>query len=95
MGCTSHAKSEPLQVPAMERQTEPRSGLTTSSDPAALEAHIQCRLGGHIRDFRLVVMEKGLILRGHAHTFYAKQLAQHAVMETTDLPILANEIDVT
>jgi len=33
-------------------------------------------------------------LRGQVHTYYAKQLAQHAVMETTGLPILANEIEV-
>jgi hypothetical protein len=60
-----------------------------------LESRIRCRLGGQIRDFQLVVVEKGLIMRGHAHTFYAKQLAQHAVMETTGLPILANEIEVS
>jgi len=33
-------------------------------------------------------------LRGRAKTYYAKQLAQHAVMEATDLPVLANEIEV-
>jgi hypothetical protein len=35
-----------------------------------------------------------LVLCGHAHTYYAKQLAQHAVMEASSLPIRANEIDV-
>ena len=44
---------------------------------------------------RLVVVDKGLILRGYAHTYYAKQLAQHWVMEATRLPILANEIEVS
>ena len=37
------------------------------------------------------------ILRGSAATYYIKQLAQHLVreiMETTNLPILANEIEV-
>jgi hypothetical protein len=37
----------------------------------------------------------GKALRGFAHTYYAKQLAQHAVMEATKLPILANEIEVS
>jgi hypothetical protein len=50
--------------------------------------------GGHVREFQLVVVDRGLILRGRAHTYYAKQLAQHAVMDATGLPILANEIEV-
>ena len=45
--------------------------------------------------FQLVVRDQGLVLRGHAHTYYAKQLAQQAVMETTSLPIQANEIEVS
>ena len=59
-----------------------------------LEANVQCRLGGRLRDFRLVFEEHGVILQGRARTYYAKQLAQHAVMEGTNLPILANEIEV-
>jgi len=35
-----------------------------------------------------------LILRGRTRTYYAKQLAQQAVMEATALPIRANEIEV-
>jgi hypothetical protein len=74
---------------------EQRIDLTTVNGATELEAHVQCRLGGQVRDFRLVVAEKGLILRGHARTYYAKQLVQHAVMEATKLPILANEIEVS
>jgi hypothetical protein len=70
-------------------------GLTTTNGATELEAHIQCRLRGQIRDFQLVIADKGLVLRGHAHTYYAKQLAQHAVLEATELPILANEIEVS
>jgi hypothetical protein len=68
--------------------------LMTANGAAELEAHVQCRLGGQIRDLRLVILDKGLVLQGHAHTYYAKQLAQHAVMEATERPILANEIEV-
>jgi hypothetical protein len=64
------------------------------SEVDRLEAHIQSRLNGRVRDFRLSVHGHGLILKGHAHTYYAKQLAQHAVMEATALPILANDIRV-
>ena len=79
----------------MKGQTSEASiDLTAANGPTELERHIQCRLGGQIREFRLVVADKGLILRGRAHTYHAKQLAQHAVMEATELPILANEIEV-
>ena len=69
--------------------------LTTISGTAKLEANIQDRLGSQIRDFQLVLAEKGLVLRGHAHTYYVKQLAQHAVLEAKGLPILAHEIEVS
>jgi hypothetical protein len=60
-----------------------------------LETHVQSRLNGRVQHFRLVVRGCGLILTGQARTYYAKQLAQHAVMEATALPILANEIEVS
>ena len=59
-----------------------------------IETHVQSVLGGRVRDFCLLVREGGLVLHGYARAYYAKQLAQHAVMEATDLPILANEIVV-
>ena len=59
-----------------------------------MELHIQCQLGGRVREFRLVVVDRGWILRGRSHTYYAKQLAQQAVMVASRLPILANEIEV-
>jgi hypothetical protein len=68
----------------------------TMSDRAIeLEAHIQCKLGGRVRDFRVVIADKGLVLQGRARTYYAKQLAQHAVLQATPCPILANEIEVS
>jgi len=77
------------------RTPETSVDLRTADGVATLEARIQCRLGGHLREFRLVVVETGLILHGHVRSYYAKQLAQHAVMEATVLPILANEINVS
>jgi hypothetical protein len=59
-----------------------------------LETHVQLRLNGRVRHFCLVARGCGLILTGHAGTYYVKQLAQHAVMEATALPILANDIEV-
>ncbi len=59
-----------------------------------LEALVQSRLGGRVRDLRVVVRDDGLILQGRAPTYHAKQLAQHAAMEVGHLPILANDIEV-
>ena len=64
------------------------------SEMEQLEIHVQSRLSGRVQHFRLVAHGSALILRGHAHSYYAKQLAQQAVMEATALPILANEIEV-
>jgi hypothetical protein len=69
--------------------------VTTVNGVTELEAQVQCRLSGQIHGFRLVVAGQGLVLRGHARTYYAKQLAQHAVMEATDISIQANEIEVS
>jgi hypothetical protein len=59
------------------------------------EDHIQCRMSGRVRNFRLLVRDQGLVLQGHAQTYYAKQLAQQAVMETLRLVIRSNEIEVS
>jgi hypothetical protein len=40
------------------------------------------------------VRTDGVILQGSALTYYAKQLAQHAIMVAIQLPILANDIEV-
>jgi hypothetical protein len=61
---------------------------------ARLEEHLRCRLTGHVRDLRLLVWDDGLVLRGRAHTYHAKLMAQQAVLEATDLPLRANEIEV-
>jgi hypothetical protein len=71
------------------------SGTATREQLACIEEHVRCRLLGHVRDFQLVCRDDGLVLRGHAPTYYIKQLAQHAVREMTELPIWANEIEVS
>jgi osmotically-inducible protein OsmY len=67
----------------------------TPPDQDRLEALIQRRLHGRgIRRLRVLVQQQGLVLQGCAPTYYAKQLAQHAAMEVSGLPILVNEIEV-
>lgn len=59
-----------------------------------LEVLVQQRSHGRVRNFRLLVQDQGLVLQGQSSTYYAKQLAQHAAMEVSGLPILANDIEV-
>ena len=59
-----------------------------------IEADIQRRLRGRVCGFRLSMHGTGLVLQGSSNTYYAKQLAQHAVMEIADWPIRANDIEV-
>jgi hypothetical protein len=68
---------------------------STFESLARIEKHVLYRLTGRVRDFQLVLRGQGLVLRGHAHTYFAKQLAQQAVMEATNLPIRDNEIEVS
>ena len=62
----------------------------TSEELTELEHHIRSRLARRVRAFQLDIRKEGLVLRGHALTYYAKQLAQHAVMEIIRVPIQAN-----
>jgi hypothetical protein len=59
-----------------------------------LESQVRRRLGGRVRDLRVLVRHDGVILQGWALNYHAKQLAQHAAMELAAARILANEIEV-
>jgi hypothetical protein len=72
-----------------------RTDTATRETLARIEEHVRYRLCGLPRDFQLVFRDEGLVLRGHVHTYHAKQLAQHAVMEASSLPIHANEMEVS
>jgi hypothetical protein len=74
--------------------TLPVIAETISPHEEHLESLVQRRIGGRVRDLRVIVRHNGIILLGRTATYHAKQLAQHAVMELADLPILANEIEV-
>jgi hypothetical protein len=59
-----------------------------------IENTLQTHLSGRVRDLRLEVRGDGLVLRGRARTYYARQLAQQEVLAATLRPVLANEIEV-
>jgi hypothetical protein len=67
---------------------------TPSPSEEQLESLMQRRLGNRVRDLHILVRADGVILKGRAATYHAKQLAQHAAMELANLPILANDIEV-
>jgi hypothetical protein len=73
--------------------------MNALNDPAApdivqLEAQIRSHVSGRVCCLQVSLRENGLVLRGRAPSFYVKQLAQHAAMKATNLPIRANQIEV-
>jgi hypothetical protein len=68
--------------------------VVAMEDIGVMERRIQGRLCGRVLGFRLTRNARGLILQGQAPSYHAKQLAQHAVMQATLVPILANQIEV-
>ena len=68
---------------------------SASDDPPeqALALVLQ-QLHGRVWGLRVVVQEGGVILQGEAHSYYAKQLAQHVVMKSLGMPVVANQIEV-
>jgi hypothetical protein len=65
------------------------------NDLDQLATHVKHQLGGRVRDLRVLLHPAGIILQGRTETYHAKQLVQHAVMEATEVPISANDIEVS
>lgn len=78
-----------------QRADDVRCGCLAAEQIDRIAARVRHQLSGRLRDFRLELTGAGLVLRGRAPTYHAKQLAQHAVMGATDAPILRNEIEVS
>jgi osmotically-inducible protein OsmY len=57
-----------------------------------IETAIRDRLIGWVRDFRVVIRDHGVVLKGWTRSYYAKQMVQHAALAASRLPLLANEI---
>jgi hypothetical protein len=68
--------------------TVPQPGLEQA------EAVLQQRLNRRVVELRLLQRQGGVILRGYAFSYHAKQLAQHAAMHLLGLRVLVNEIEV-
>jgi hypothetical protein len=70
------------------------SATTTLCNLAGVEVSLRQRLRGRVGNLSVDINERGMVLRGHAANYYAKQLAQHYAAEAAGLPVVANEIEV-
>jgi hypothetical protein len=64
---------------------------------AAIERQVRHAAHGGVADLEVQVVPEGIRLRGHCGTYYCKQLAQHAAVQsiaTRDGLRLINEIEV-
>jgi hypothetical protein len=68
--------------------------IPSAEDLVQIQRDIRRDLSLRVHDFRLRAVDEGLILEGRTKTYYGKQLVQHAIMDATDFPILANNIVV-
>lgn len=68
--------------------------IPCSEEFEQIQQVIRSNLSLRVHNFRLRALDEGLILEGRTKTYYGKQMVQHAVMDATDFPILANNIVV-
>jgi hypothetical protein len=59
-----------------------------------VESRVQHLMAGRVRDFRVQIHDRGLVLRGRTRTYHAKQLVRQMAMEAAGMPILADEVEV-
>ena len=59
-----------------------------------LEQRVQARTGRRVRDLAIELSPERIVLRGHAATYYVKQLAQHGIRDVLPEVHLENAIIV-
>jgi len=69
--------------------------LLATEDLVKLEMNLQKELAGRVSGLRLQNLPTGLVLNGKSRTYYAKQMAQEILMQSTPLRIWANQIEVS
>ena len=65
-----------------------------TNEVVLVEESVRQRVWGQISDLSVQILDGGILLRGHAPSYYLKQLAQEAALNTGRLPLAANNIDV-
>jgi hypothetical protein len=59
-----------------------------------LEQRVLARTGRRVRDLAIELSPERIVLRGHAATYYVKQLAQHGIRDVLPEVCLENAIVV-
>jgi hypothetical protein len=59
-----------------------------------LEQRVLARTGRRVRDLAIELSPERIVLRGHAATYYVKQLAQHGIRDVLPQVRLENAIVV-
>jgi hypothetical protein len=77
-----------------DRPTQRANVLRRWNLAECIEARVQHVMSGRVRDFRVQIQDKGLVLQGRTRTYHARQLVRQAAMEAAGLPILADELEV-
>jgi hypothetical protein len=68
--------------------------MTQDEDLQRIQANLQQRLSGRVRELSLTRTVDRIVLRGLTETYYAKQLAQTIVLEHVGPFRIENEINV-
>lgn len=71
-----------------------RMKFASSQLRVELERHVNARTNRRVRNLTIEVVPEAVILRGHASTYYVKQLAQHGVRDLLPQTPLQNAIVV-
>jgi hypothetical protein len=93
--CHLIPESQPESVQIFTPSRELTSMIDRILEIGQLENRLRQVLRGRFRDLRLIARGEGIALQGQCRTYYAKQLAQQAILEATPLPLVANEIEVS
>jgi hypothetical protein len=59
-----------------------------------LEHHVLARTGRRVRNLEIELCSERVVLRGHAESYYVKQLAQHGIRDLLPQVRLENAIVV-
>ena len=75
--------------------SEPKADPLEPETLQWIEELVLRELRGRLVNLRVLPRGDGIVLQGNVGSYHAKQLALHAVMKATSLPIRGNEIAVS
>lgn len=67
---------------------------TRSEKLQKLQQAMQNKLANRVRNLTLVWHKNGLVIHGFVNTYYDKQIVQHTLLQSTEITLVANKIEV-